>query len=47
MARSDRSLLPGVAEVDEPYVGGDDSGVTGQQRAGKALVTIAIELDGD
>ena len=46
MVRADRSLLSKMAEVDETYVGGDESGVAGRQLVGKSLVAIAVELDG-
>ena len=44
--RVDRSLLHGIVEVDETYVGGEESGVGGRQLVGKALVVIAVELEG-
>ena len=44
--RAERSLLKGAVEVDETYVGGSESGVGGRQLVGKALVVIAVELDG-
>lgn len=44
--RAERSLLSGAVEVDETYVGGEESGVGGRQLVGKALVVIAVELDG-
>jgi transposase-like protein len=44
--RAERSLLSGTVEVDETYVGGEESGVGGRQLVGKALVAIAVELDG-
>lgn len=44
--RAERSLLRGMVEVDETYVGGPESGVGGRQLVGKALVAIAVELDG-
>ena len=46
MVRSDRSLLSKMVEVDETYVGGAEAGVGGRQLIGKALVAIAVELDG-
>lgn len=46
MVRSERSLLSKMVEADETYVGGDESGVTGRQLVGKALVAVAVELDG-
>jgi transposase-like protein len=44
--RSERGLLSGTVEVDETYVGGEEAGVGGRQLVGKALVAIAVELDG-
>jgi transposase-like protein len=44
--RADRGRLCGVVEVDETYIGGEESGVSGRQLIGKALVVIAVELDG-
>jgi transposase-like protein len=44
--RAERSLLRGTIEVDESYVGGEESGIMGRQLVGKALVVIAVELDG-
>lgn len=44
--RGERSMLKGTVEVDETYVGGSESGVGGRQLVGKALVAIAVELDG-
>jgi len=44
--RAERSLLSGLVEVDETYVGGEESGVRGRQLVGKAIVVIAVELDG-
>jgi transposase-like protein len=44
--RAERSPLSGLVEVDETYVGGAESGVGGRQLLGKALVVIAVELDG-
>jgi transposase-like protein len=46
MVRGERSQLSGAVEVDETYVGGEESGVGGRQLVGKALVAIAVELDG-
>lgn len=46
MVRAERSPLSKAAEVDETYVGGEESGVGGRQLVGKALVAIAVELDG-
>lgn len=44
--RADRSRLSGTVEVDETYVGGAESGVGGRQLVGKALVVIAVEVNG-
>lgn len=44
--RAERSPLNGLVEVDETYVGGAESGVGGRQLLGKALVVVAVELDG-
>lgn len=44
--RAERSRLTGVVEVDETYIGGEEPGVGGRQLVGKALVVIAVELDG-
>lgn len=44
--RADRSQLTGRVEVDETFVGGQESGVVGRQAGDKALVVIAVELEG-
>lgn len=44
--RAERGLLHGTVEVDESYVGGEETGVGGRQLVGKALVAIAVELEG-
>jgi transposase-like protein len=44
--RAERTQLTGTVEVDETYVGGAESGVGGRELVGKALVAIAVELDG-
>ena len=44
--RAERSQLSGTVEVDETYVGGEEPGVMGRQLVGKALVVIAVELEG-
>ncbi len=44
--RAERSRLSGTVEVDETYVGGAEPGVGGRQLVDKALVVIAVELDG-
>ena len=46
MVRAERTALVGTVEVDETYVGGEESGVGGRELVGKALVAIAVELDG-
>jgi transposase-like protein len=46
MVRAERTPLIGTIEVDETYVGGEESGVGGRELVGKALVAIAVELDG-
>jgi len=44
--RAERSQLSGKVEVDETYIGGLESGAVGRQLVEKALVVIAVELDG-
>jgi transposase-like protein len=44
--RAERSQLTGSVEVDETYVGGQEPGVMGRQAGDKALVVIAVELEG-
>lgn len=46
MVRVGRDTLAGTVEVDETYVGGEEAGIVGRQLVGKALVVIAVELDG-
>jgi transposase-like protein len=46
MVRIGRERLRGLVEADETYIGGQEEGVTGRELAGKALVAIAVELDG-
>lgn len=46
MVRMGRELLRGGVEVDETYLGASESGVHGRQLVGKALVVIAVELEG-
>ena len=43
---AERSPLSGTVEVEETYIGAEESGVGGRERVGKALVAIAVELDG-
>ena len=47
MVRPDRDRLSGLVEVDETYVGGKKTGKRGRGAAGKALVAIAVEDNGD
>jgi transposase-like protein len=46
IVRIGRDTLSGTVEVDETYLGGEKSGVAGRQLVGKALVAIAVELEG-
>lgn len=46
MVRPGRDRLWGRVELDETYVGGQESGVIGRQTDDKALVLIAVERDG-
>jgi transposase-like protein len=46
MVRVGRDMLSGTVEVDETYLGGEESGVHGRQLVGKALVAIGVELAG-
>jgi len=46
MVRPGRDRLWGRVELDETYVGGQESGVIGRQTEDKALVLIAVERDG-
>lgn len=46
MVRIGQDTLTGTVEVDETYVGGEEVGVGGRQLAGKALVVMAVELEG-
>jgi transposase-like protein len=46
MVRVNRSRLSKKVEVDETYIGGEETGVLGRQLVGKSLVVIAVELDG-
>ncbi len=47
MVRLERERLEGEVEMDEAYLGGAEAGVRGRQLAGKCLVVVAVELDGD
>lgn len=46
MVRIGREKLRGSLEVDETYIGGEEKGVPGRKLVGKALVAVAVELDG-
>jgi len=46
IVRMGREQLTGTVEVDETYIGGAEEGVHGRELRGKALVIIAVELDG-
>lgn len=44
MIRPDRDRLSGRVEVDETYVGGQETGVRGRKTEKKAIVVIAVEV---
>jgi transposase-like protein len=46
MVRPGRDQLRGRVEVDETFVGGEDSGVAGRKVETKSLVIVAAEEDG-
>ena len=46
MVRPDRDRLSGIIEVDEAYLGGKEEGVAGRLTVDKALVFVAVEVDG-
>lgn len=46
MVRSGRDRLTGVVEVDEIFIGGEQSGKRGRGAGGKALVLLAAQEDG-
>lgn len=46
MVRPDRDLLSGLVEVDESYVGGEETQVTGRETRKKSIVVIAVEERG-
>jgi len=45
MVRPERDRLKGDVEVDETYVGGKETAVSGQETLTKAIVVIAVELN--
>jgi len=47
MVRPGRDRLSGTVEVDETYIGGKKSGKRGRGAAGKALVLVAVEDQGN
>jgi transposase-like protein len=47
MVRPGRDRLSGVIEVDETYVGGEETGVKGRYTKRKAIVAIAVEVEGE
>ncbi|MCA1677104.1 MAG: IS1595 family transposase, partial [Actinobacteria bacterium] len=44
MVRPGRDPLTGLVEVDEGYVGGRETGVTGRQTEDKSVVMVAVEV---
>lgn len=46
MVRPGREALTGKVEVDEGYVGGEESGVQGRQTEKKSVVAVAVEVKG-
>src|SRR5436189_3925732 len=47
MVRPGRDRLSGTVEVDEVYIGGEQPGKRGRGAAGKALVLVMAQADGD
>jgi transposase-like protein len=46
MVRPGREQLQGTVEVDECYLGGVEAGVSGRETIKKAIVLVAVEVDG-
>ena len=46
MVRPGRDRLSGVIEVDETYIGAEQSGKRGRGAAGKTLVVVVVQIDG-
>lgn len=46
MVRPGRDRLSGVIEIDEAYIGGKKSGKRGRGAEGKALIMVAVQVDG-
>jgi transposase-like protein len=44
MVRPGRDCLVGEVEVDEAYIGGEETGVRGRQTEAKSIVAIAVEV---
>lgn len=47
MVRPGRENLSGIVEVDESYIGGEKAGKRGRGSLGKALISIAVEINED
>lgn len=47
MVRPGRDRLSGTVEVDETYIGGERAGKRGRGAAGKTLVLVAVQEDGN
>lgn len=47
MVRPMRDRIPGIIEVDETYIGGKKAGKRGRGAAGKILVIIGAQIDGN
>jgi len=46
MVRPDRDQLAGEVEVDETYLGEEEPGITGRRILNRAIVVIAVEMNG-